>query len=211
MARARAALLEINSEHPEPRRIQQVVDRLAAGKIVVYPTDTIYGLGADMTAKNGVDRIYALRGLDPKKPLSLVCGSLSEASRFAIIDDDCYRQMKRLLPGPYTFVLRATREAPRVGESKRRTIGIRIPAHPVALALVRSLGRPLLSASAIVEGREDEVSDPIALAERYGSDAGIVIDAGTLLGTPSSVIDWTEGAPVVLRRGAGDLSAFEEG
>lgn len=202
--------MEIHPEHPEPYRIQQAVARLADGKVIVYPTDTIYGLGADVQQRSAIDRIYALRKLDPKKPLSLVCGSLSEAAKYAIIPDDCYRAMKRLLPGPYTFILRATREAPKMGDTKRRAVGIRIPGNPVALALVRTLGRPLLSTSAILDEHADEISDPLALADHYASDVTLVIDAGPLLGTPSSVVDWTDEAPVIVRRGAGDLSMFDE-
>lgn len=212
VARQRTTLLQINPDHPEPHRIQQAVSRLSDGKVIVYPTDTIYGLGADIAQRSAIDRIYALRKLDAKKPLSLVVGSLSEASRYAVIDNDCYRVMKRALPGPFTFILRATREAPRMGESKRRTVGIRMPSHPVALALVRALGRPLLSASAIIDERSEDISDPLALADHYGTggDVSVVIDAGTLLGTPSSVIDWTEDSPQIVRRGAGDLSIFED-
>lgn len=210
LPRQRASLLEINVEHPEPHRIGRAVSLIQDGKVIVYPTDTIYGLGADIENRGAIDRIYGLRKLDPKKPLSLVCGSLSEASRYAVIDNDCYRVMKRLLPGPYTFILKATREAPKMGDTKRRTVGIRLPSHPVALALVRALGRPLLSTSAIVDETSEEVSDPHFLADHYSNDVAMVIDAGTLLGTPSSVIDWTEEAPVIIRRGAGDLTPFEE-
>lgn len=175
---------------------------------MVYPTDTIYGLAVDLESRGGVDRLYSLRRLDPRKPLSVVCGSLSEASRYAVLDNDCYRFMRRVLPGPYTFVLRATREVPRTGDQRRRAVGIRIPAHPVALALVAELGRPLLSTSAILdtEDGEGQVSDPVALAERYGDGVALVLDAGILEGTPSSVVDWTEDAPRVLRVGAGDVS-----
>src|SRR5687767_6769593 len=109
--------MEIHPEHPEPHRVQQAVSRLSDGKVIVYPTDTIYGIGADIAQKSAIDRIYTLRKLDDKKPLSIVCSSLSEASRYAVIDNDCYRLMKRTLPGPFTFILRATREAPRMGES----------------------------------------------------------------------------------------------
>ncbi|MCC7385442.1 MAG: threonylcarbamoyl-AMP synthase [Deltaproteobacteria bacterium] len=208
MARARAPLLAISAEHPEPHRIRQAVARLKDEEAVVYPTDTIYGLAVDLESRGGVDRLYSLRRLDPRKPLSVVCGSLSEASRYAVLDNDCYRFMRRVLPGPYTFVLRATREVPRTGDQRRRAVGIRIPAHPVALALVAELGRPLLSTSAILDTEDGEgrVSDPVALAERYGDGVALVLDAGILEGTPSSVVDWTEDGPRVLRVGAGDVS-----
>src|SRR5689334_3935662 len=124
VAQKRASMLPIRLEHPEPRKIGQAVDRLADGGVIVYPTDTIYGLGADVSSKAAIERIYALRRLDARKPLALVCGSLSQASRYAVLEDDCFRVMRRLLPGPYTFVLRATREAPRTGDAKRRAVGI---------------------------------------------------------------------------------------
>jgi tRNA threonylcarbamoyl adenosine modification protein (Sua5/YciO/YrdC/YwlC family) len=202
--------MAINPQHPEPHRIQQAMDKLAAGRVIVYPTDTIYGIGADIVDKAAIARIYALRRLDEKKPLSLVCASLSEASRYAVIDDDCHRVMRRLLPGPYTFILRATKDAPKMGDKKRRTVGIRIPESPVALALVGKLGRPLLSASAIVEGSLMTVSDPVELADAYGSEGvALVLDAGQLSGVPSSIIDWTEETPVIVRQGAGDVTSFE--
>jgi tRNA threonylcarbamoyl adenosine modification protein (Sua5/YciO/YrdC/YwlC family) len=202
----RAPLLNISPEHPEPHRIRQAVARLQSEEVVVYPTDTIYGLGVDIGAHSGIDRLYGLRKLDRKKPLSVVCSSLSEASRYAIIENDCYRFMRRALPGPYTIVLRATREVPKTGDVKRRAVGVRIPAHPVALAIVAELGRPILTTSAILEDEQTSVSDPVALAEHYGEGVALVLDAGILEGTPSTVIDWTEDAPKVLRVGAGDIS-----
>jgi tRNA threonylcarbamoyl adenosine modification protein (Sua5/YciO/YrdC/YwlC family) len=205
----RAQLFSIHPQHPEPHRIREAVAKLLDAKIVVYPTDTIYGIGADLESKAAIDRIYALRKLDHRKPLSLVCGSISDASRYAVIEDDCHRAMRRLLPGPYTFVLRATKEGPKMGDKSRRTVGIRIPNNPVALELVRALGRPLISASAIIEGAELETSDPVELADHYGSEAvAMVLDAGPLAGTPSSIVDWTEDTPVILRAGAGDVSSL---
>ncbi len=212
MARARAPLLEIHPDHPEPRKIQQAKQKLEEGRVIVYPTDSIYGLGADIENRSAIDRLYALRKLDKKKPLSIVCASLSDASRYAVIDNEVFRVMKRLLPGPYTFVLKATREAPRMGDTKRRTVGIRLPSHPVALALIEALGRPLLSTSAIIdeEDREPGPSAPSTLADHYGAEGvALVLDAGHLDGAPSSVIDWTEETPKVLRAGAGDISSFE--
>lgn len=212
MPRARAPLLEINAEHPEPRKIQQAKQKLEEGRVIVYPTDTIYGLAADIENRAAVERLYGLRKLDKKKPLSIVCASLSEVSRYAVVENEIFRVMKRVLPGPYTFILPATREAPKMGDTKRRAVGIRFPAHPVSLALVAALGRPLLSTSAIIDDEELEtvVSSPQTLADHYGTEGvALVLDAGPLEGTPSSVIDWTDEHPVILRRGAGDVSSFE--
>lgn len=212
LAKQRTSLLPINPVHPEPHRIRQVISHLEAGKVVVYPTDTLYGVGADMAQRAAVDRLYSLRKLSSKKPLSLVCASLSQVSRYAVMNDDCYRFMKRYLPGPYTFILSATRAAPRMGQrqDRRRAVGIRIPDSPVALALVENLERPLLSTSALPIDH-DAVSDPVALAEQYGGqrDVAVILDAGLLYGTPSTVIDWTDEAPVLLRQGRGDIHELD--
>lgn len=180
--------------------------------LLVYPTDTLYGLGGRLSSHPALERIYALREMDRNKPLSVVCATVSEASRYAVIPDECFRVMRRLLPGPYTFVLPATRDVPKMGDKKRRTVGVRIPAHPVALALIEAMGEPMLSASAILDDdppEDQDISDPRRLAERYGGEVALVIDAGILRGGASSVIDWTGDEPVILRRGAGDLSLLE--
>lgn len=222
MARARATILEVNSEFPEPRRIQQAAAKLNAGDVIGYPTDGLYALGADLQARNAVDRLYALRRLDKKKALSVVCGDLSQASQYAIIDDARYRVLRRLLPGPYTIILPATREAPKTGDAKRRAVGIRVPDHPVALSLLTALGRPILSTTAVIPPEEDEdnlgtgespigraSADPIAVADFFGEGLGLVVASGILSGAPSSVIDWTDDEPVIKRRGIGDLSLLE--
>lgn len=178
----------------------------------MYPTDTIYGLGADMTSRAAIERLYQIRELDPDKPLSLICRSLSDVGHYAIVPDDCFHFMRRHLPGPYTFVLTATPEAPRIGsvgssggKSKRRAIGVRVPKSPVALALIDALGRPIVSTSAIFNGEPS--SDPIALAKTLDPESvSLVLDAGLLTGGASTVIDWTDEEPKILRRGAGDVS-----
>ncbi|MBX2813389.1 MAG: threonylcarbamoyl-AMP synthase [Myxococcales bacterium] len=206
MARQRVQILEIHPEHPEPHRVRQAVARLESGQNVVYPTDTIYGLAAAMDRREAVERLYQLRQLDRTKPLSLVCADLSSVSRYAVIDNECFRVMKRVLPGPFTFILRATKEAPRLSQSKRRTIGIRVPAHPVAQALVEGLGQPLLSTSGLGDPG-DKVSDPIRLAEAYiHTEVDLVLDAGLLKGIPSTVVDWSGAHPEILREGAGDIA-----
>lgn len=208
MASRRVQLLAINPEHPEPHRIRQAVARLESGRNLVYPTDTIYGLAAAVDQRSAVERLYRLRKLDRSKPLSLVCANLSDVSRYAIVDNECFRAMKRVLPGPYTFILRATKAAPRLGQSKRRTVGIRVPAHPVARALVDALGGPLLSTSGLGDPG-GEISDPVQLAEAYaGTEVDLVLDAGLLRGVPSTVIDWSGDAPIVIREGAGDIEAL---
>lgn len=208
MARNRVQLLEINPTYPEPHRIRQAVSRLEMGHNVVYPTDTIYGLAAAIDQRPAVERLYSLRRLDRSKPLSLVCADLSAVSRYAIVENECYRAMKRVLPGPFTFILKATKEAPRLGQSKRKTVGIRIPAHPVAQALIEALGSPLLSTSGLGDPGPD-LSDPLSLAEAYaGTEVDLVLDAGLLLGVPSTVVDWSGDEPEIVREGAGDVEAL---
>lgn len=198
-------MLEVHPEHPEPHRIGQAVAHLEAGRLIVYPTDTLYGLAADIDNRAAIDRLYSLRRLNPNKPLSLICSDISDVAKYAIMDDECFRFMKRALPGPYTFILRATRAAPRMGQNRRRAVGVRVPAHPVARALVEQLGRPLLSTSA-APPEDESVSDPIELARIYGGrDVAVVLDAGLAFGTPSSVVDWSGDAPEVVRVGAGDV------
>jgi tRNA threonylcarbamoyl adenosine modification protein (Sua5/YciO/YrdC/YwlC family) len=196
--------LEINPEHPEPYRIRQAVARLEAGQAIIYPTDTLYGLGADMRSSSAVQKLYTMRRLDPRKPLSLICGSLTAVSEFATFDNQCFRFMKRNLPGPYTFVLNATRNAPRMGQTKRRTVGIRVPDHPVTQAIVEQLGHPFLSTSVMEES--DVAQDPVDIATLYAHhDVGLLLDAGLLPSRSSTVIDWTEATPQVIREGAGSI------
>ena len=210
MATRRTTLLHVNTDHPEPHRIGQAVAHLQAGRIIVYPTDTLYGLAADIENRSAIDRLYSLRRLDPKKPLSLICADLPQVGQYAILDDDCYRFMRRVLPGPYTFILKATRAAPRMGQSRRRAVGIRVPANPVAQALVRALGRPILSTSAAPH-EEEAVTDPVELANLYGGrDVALVLDAGLAVNTPSSVVDWSGDAPEIIREGAGDLAELTQ-
>jgi tRNA threonylcarbamoyl adenosine modification protein (Sua5/YciO/YrdC/YwlC family) len=205
LARRHIPRLDVNPVHPEPRKIRQAAELLSSGRVVVYPTDTIYGLGADMASRPAIDRLYELRQLDPQKPLSLICRSLSDVGRYAIIPDDCYGFMRRHLPGPYTFVLKATPDAPRMGKSKRRAIGVRVPDSPVARALIDALGRPIISTSAIFD--DQPTSDPIILSEMLDPQiVGLVLDAGLLVGVPSTVIDWTGEVPELVREGAGDVS-----
>jgi tRNA threonylcarbamoyl adenosine modification protein (Sua5/YciO/YrdC/YwlC family) len=135
-------LIEINGNTPEPRKIRRVVDALEAGEVVAYPTDTVYGLGCDPMNKKAVDRLYQIKGIDRSQMLAFVCQDIGDVARYAVMHDRVYRTLKEFLPGPYCFILEATREVPRLLQSSRKTVGIRIPNHPVALALGKELGRP---------------------------------------------------------------------
>ena len=195
-------LLEINRAHPEPRKIQKAVDLLADDGVIAYPTDTVYGLGCDFQSKKAVERIYRIRKMKPDQPLAFICPDLGEIAKYAVVSNQTYRLMRRLTPGPYCFILEATREAPRLLQMKRKTVGIRIPHDEVALALVRALGRPIVSSTAAIDG--EALADPAEIAERFiGVD--LVLDGGAGGLVPSTVLDLTGGDVVVVRAGAGPI------
>ena len=194
--------IEIHPTHPQPRRVKQVTEILRRGGVVVYPTGTVYGLGCDIHQKRAVERIYQLRQLKKDHPLSFVCPDLSKIARYAYVDDFAYRIMKRLIPGPYTFVLRATRDVPKILLRKRKTVGIRVPDHPVAHALIEELGSPIVSTSAMFDGQA--LNDPDELHARF-PQVDAFIDAGWGGIEPSTVIDLTGNEAVVLREGAGPI------
>lgn len=194
--------IAIHPTHPQRRGIDQAVSVLQSGGVILYPTDTVYGLGCAIGEKRAVDRIYQLKQVKREHPLSLVCPDLSGIARYAFVEDSAYRIMKRLLPGPYTFVLRATREVPRLLLRKRKTVGIRVPDHPVPQALLAALGSPLLSTSASIDG--EFLNDPDDLAMRFRS-VDAVLDAGLSSLEPSTVLDLTGNEIVVVRQGAGPI------
>ncbi len=198
-------LLKINPDNPAARKIDQVVESLKADGVVIYPTDTIYGLGCDMMSSKAVDRICKLRGLDPGKAmLSLICKDISQVSDFTQqIDNQVFKVMKKNLPGPFTFVLNANNQVPKLFRNRKRTIGIRIPDHAVPLAIVEALGRPMLTASL---KSDDEVleyfTDPSEIYDDFSKLVDIVIDSGPGGNVPSTVVDCTGDAPELLREGA---------
>jgi len=200
-------LIEINPDHPEPRKIRRAVDALEAGEVIAYPTDTVYGLGCDLFNKKAIDRLYQIKGLDRSQMLAFVCQDLADVSKYAIVQNDVYRLLKKYLPGPYCFILESTREVPRVIQSKRKTVGVRIPNHPVALAICKELGRPIISSTASRHG-EPGNPDPNDIDDVFPGLA-LVLDAGPGGTEPTSVVDLTTNPPQVVRRGAGDVSFFE--
>lgn len=202
-------LIEINPYNPQNRRILEVVKILEGGGIVAYPTDTIYGIGCDIFSKKGLDKIQQLKGREKNKPLSFICSDLSHISQFAKVPNYAYRIMKRLLPGPYTFILDASSEVPRMLMPKRKTVGIRVPDNAIVLAIVKKLGHPIITTSANFSG-EDVISDPFDIERLMGKQLDAVIDGGKLSGDASTVIDLTGNAPELIRKGAGDYSWIEE-
>ncbi len=202
-------IIEIDPERLRPRQIKQVVKILTQGGVVVYPTDTCYGIGADIFNKKAIERIYQIKRQPKTTPFSFVCSGLSDISKYAHVTDYAYRILKRFLPGPYTFILEGSRQVPKMMLTKRRTVGIRIPDHPVCLAIVKELGNPLISASA---GTPDGNlwSDPRKIAQQLGKQVDIVVDSGLISPSPSSVVSLVDDEPVVIRKGKGDVSIFED-
>jgi tRNA threonylcarbamoyl adenosine modification protein (Sua5/YciO/YrdC/YwlC family) len=198
-------ILTINPDNPQERLIRQVCDSLGRGGVIGYPTDTTYGLGCDIFSRQAIRTIYQIKHRDARKPFSFICADLSDAARYAHVSNFAYRIMKRHLPGPYTFVLEATRVVPDILVTRQKTVGIRIPADPIALAIVRLLGHPLVTTSANLSG-EKPLHDPLEIAEQLGRQLDLVIDGGIRLGNPSTVISLLGDSVEVLREGAGDTS-----
>jgi tRNA threonylcarbamoyl adenosine modification protein (Sua5/YciO/YrdC/YwlC family) len=197
-------LLSIHPENPNPRLIKQVVECLASGGIIIYPTDTIYGLGCDIFQPKAIERIARIKQVDPQKAqLSFICSSLSDLSQYTkSISTPLYRTLKNYLPGPYTFILPASKLVPKLLHSKKNTIGLRIPDHPVAMAIVEALGHPLLSAS--LPGEEpEEIAQPEEIYQRFHKLVDLVIDAGPGGIIPSTILDCTGSTCEVIRQGAG--------
>jgi tRNA threonylcarbamoyl adenosine modification protein (Sua5/YciO/YrdC/YwlC family) len=198
-------MLTINPVNPQPRLISRVVDCLKQGGVIVYPTDTTYGIGCDIFNKKGVKKIYQVKQRDPRKPFSFICADLSDAALYCQVSNFAFKTMKRNLPGPYTFVLEATRIVPDLLTTKQRTVGIRIPDNPIALAIVRELGHPLVTTSANFSDGE-ALNDPLEIEEQMGRMLEMVIDGGILMSNPSSIVSLVDDRVEILREGSGDLS-----
>ena len=201
-------ILSINPKHPEPRKIAKAVQVLEQGGVIAYPTGTVIGFGCDLYNKKAIERVYQIKGMQTSKPLSFLCEDLSNISKYARVPDAAYRIMRRLIPGPYTFILEATKEVPRLVLHQRKQVGIRVPDHPVAQALLSAFGKPIISTSA---GTNDEVlTDPAEIAERF-KNIDLVLDGGVGGMMPSTVLSFDEdGNITVLREGAGILGDLLE-
>lgn len=199
-------VIEVNARSPEPRKIRAAVEALRSGKVIGYPTDTCYGLGCDLFNKKAVERLYQVKGMPKSHRLSFLCRDIASIARYALVPNREYRLLKRYLPGPYCFILNATREVPRLVQSKRRQVGIRVPDHPVALALIEELGGPLISSTAAKPDAPPYV-DPREIGEDFPG-VELILDAGAGGEMPTTVVDLTGETPEVLREGAGDPSPF---
>jgi tRNA threonylcarbamoyl adenosine modification protein (Sua5/YciO/YrdC/YwlC family) len=197
-------LIHIHPDNPQPRLIKQVADILNKGGIIIYPTDTIYGLGCDIFQHKAIERICRIKNVEPQKAqLSFVCYDLSDLSKYAKqLPTPVYRTLKQYLPGPYTFILEASREVPKILKTKKDTIGLRIPDNKIARCIVQELGHPILSASLPGEFVE-EYTDPETIKENFNKQVDLIIDGGIGGTEPSTVIDFTSGQPEVIREGAG--------
>jgi tRNA threonylcarbamoyl adenosine modification protein (Sua5/YciO/YrdC/YwlC family) len=201
-------LLEINPDNPQPRLIARVVEILKEGGVVAYPTDTTYGIGCSIFSKKGIERIYLIKQRDRKKPFSFICTDISEIARYAKVSNYQFKQLRRLLPGPYTFVLEAASVVPDLLLTKQRTVGIRIPDNKICLAIVKELGAPIVTTSANLSG-EDPIGNPWLVDADLGKQLDLVVDGGDLTADVSSVVSLIGDVPVVLRKGVGDVSWCE--
>jgi tRNA threonylcarbamoyl adenosine modification protein (Sua5/YciO/YrdC/YwlC family) len=200
-------LLSINSQNPQTRLIKKVSDVLLDGGIVIYPTDTVYGLGCNLFNKRGIEKIYEIKKRSKKQPLSFICADLKDISKYAQVTDFAYKTMKHYLPGPYTFILQASRLVPKIILPKRLTTGIRIPDNRICMALVAELGQPIISTS--VKTDDDQyMNDPEEIERSFKHRVDVVINGGILASEPSSVISLIDDDVEILRVGKGDVSEF---
>ena len=198
---------ELHPVTPQMRYINKAVEVLKEGGVIIYPTDTVYGIGCDIFNKKALERVFAIKQDSGTKLFSFVIPNLKDIARYAKVSDYAYKSMRHLLPGPYTFILPAAREVPKKLWSKRQTVGIRIPKHNVALTLAKELGNPIISTS--VTNRKGLVLyDPLEIKMIFNSQVDLMLGSGNLQGEPSSIIDLSSNIPEIIRYGAGDVSYF---
>lgn len=204
-----ARLIDIHPTHPQPRLVAAVVQAIRSGGLIAYPTDSSYALGCHIGDKPAMDRIRRIRQTDKNHNFTLVCSDLSEISTYARVDNWAYRLLKSLTPGPYTFILPATREVPkRLQNPKRRTIGLRVPDHAVVRAMLESLGEPVMSSTLSLPGDSMPLTNPQEIEERIGSHVDVIVEAGPTGVEPTTVLDLSHGTVEILREGRGDVSGL---
>ena len=192
-------LLSINPDNPQKRLIDKVVQVLDQGGLIIYPTDTFYGIGCDLFQKKSIQRIYQLKRRPLTKPFSFVCANLKDISLYAQVSNHAYRIMKRSLPGPYTFILEGTKLVPKLMLTRRRTVGIRVPNNKICLAIVKGLGHPIISTSI-------QLDEPLLIHDTYSSSIEMVIDGGVISYEPSTVVSLINDRPEVIREGKGEIN-----
>jgi len=205
-----ARYFDIHPDNPQRRALGQVADIVRGGGVIAYPTDSCYALGCQLGNYGGIDRIRSIRGLDDKHHLTLVCQDFAQLGRFVLIPNRVFRAVKAATPGSYTFILPATQEVPRrLRHPGKKTIGVRIPGHVVTQALLEELGEPLVSSTLLLPGHDEPMTQGWEIAEELGTAVDAVLDSGDCGTEPTTVIDFSLDEPEILRRGAGDPSAFE--
>ena len=201
-------LIKINNGNPQERLIRKIVDTLKEGGIIAYPTDSYYGIGCDIMNKKAIEKIYLLKHRNKNKPFSFICSGLKNISHYAKVSNYAYKTMKRLLPGPYTFILEGSKQVPKMMLTKRKTAGIRVPDNKICIKLVEELGNPIISTTATMPDGSS-FYDPSLIHDYFGKRIEIVIDGGIVPGEPSSVISLINDIPGVIRKGVGDIGMFE--
>lgn len=202
--------LHVHPENPQQRLISQAVERIRAGDVVVYPTDAAYAIGCQIGNKSAMERIAQIRGLGPKHQYAIMCCDLSDIATYAKVDNATYRLLKAYTPAITTFILPATSEVPRrLMHPKKKTIGLRIPSNPICQALLQELGEPLLTSTLILPGQEDPLDDPYDIENQLDKRIDVFIDGGFGTLTSTSIVDLSGEHPEIIRRGVGDVSAFE--
>jgi len=204
-SRLKAMLLTINPDNPQMRLVNRVVDILKSGGLIAYPTDTYYGIGCDIMNKRAIEKIYQLKQRNKNQPFSFICADLKNISRYAKVSNYAYKTMRRLLPGPYTFILAGSKLVPKIMLTRRKTAGIRVPANNICQALVEGLGNPVISTSATLPDGE-VFHDASLIHDHFGSRLDAVIDGGPVAGRPSSVVSLEDDLPEIIREGLGDVS-----
>jgi len=200
-------LLKINPKNPQERLIRKISEILQRGGIIAYPTDTFYGIGCDIMNKRSIERIYQLKQRSKNQPFSFICSDLKNISHYAKVSNYAYKTMKRLLPGPYTFILEGSKLVPKIMLTKRKSAGIRVPNHPICISIVKSLGNPIISTSATLPDGSF-FFDASLIHDVFKGRIDAVIDGGAVPGNPSSVISLINDEPEVIREGMGDVSLF---
>ena len=198
---------ELHPENPQLRYISKAVNVIKQGGVIIYPTDTVYGIGCDIFNKNAIERVQAIKNNPELKLLSFICNNLKDISKYAKVSDYAYRTMKHLLPGPFTFILPAAKSVPKKLWDNRKSVGIRVPEHFVAMKIVEELGSPIVTTSA-TNRKGEIIFDPMEIKRIFNLQVDLMLSAGNLNRQTSSVIDLSQGEPVVIREGAGDVSLF---
>jgi tRNA threonylcarbamoyl adenosine modification protein (Sua5/YciO/YrdC/YwlC family) len=201
-------IISINPDNPQPRHIRQIAEKLRSGAVICYPTDTVYGIGCDIFNQKAIKKIFQIKKRPKHKPFSFMCSGLKNVNNYGHVSNMAYRIMKKALPGPFTFVLSASKLVPKIMITKQKTVGIRVPDNNICLALIEELGNPILTTSAILDQEGDPLSEAYEFDELLGNMIDLVIDGGMVFPDPSTIVSFTGDEPEILRQGKGDVSPF---